>query len=113
MHCAGSDLARNFCLQLGQVTVTPLLCKMERPKSFMFNMSLLSNQIERLTHRTSIANNIGGVVMEKTTSDLTQELLNRAGIELISVNPYEKAQIKTDTTIKEIVGPALILINQD
>lgn len=51
--------------------------------------------------------------MEKTTSDLTQELLNRAGIELISVNPYEKAQIKTGTTIKEIVGPALILINQD
>jgi len=51
--------------------------------------------------------------MAKTTSELTQEFLGREGIELIPVDPYENVQIKTGTTIREIVGPALIVINQD
>ncbi|TVV37846.1 BC1881 family protein [Weissella cibaria] len=51
--------------------------------------------------------------MGKSTKELTNELVRREGIEIIEVLPYEIATIKKDQTTHEVVGPAIILINQD
>lgn len=49
----------------------------------------------------------------KSTKELTDELVNCEGIKTIEVDPYEKVEIKKGLTINKIVGPAIILINQD
>lgn len=48
-----------------------------------------------------------------TTEALTKELIERDGIEVIKIDPYEVMQIKTGQTTRKVIGPAIVLINQD
>lgn len=48
-----------------------------------------------------------------STKDLTNELMNRDGIKVIEVVPYEEVVIQKGPTTYSLVGPAIILINQD
>lgn len=50
---------------------------------------------------------------KSSTKDLTNELLDREGINHLIVDPYEKVRITTGHEEREITGPAIILINQD
>lgn len=47
------------------------------------------------------------------TSELTNELVSREGIDSFTVEPYEEIKIITRTAERIIQGPAIILINQD
>lgn len=47
------------------------------------------------------------------TKGLTNDLIGREGVEAIEVAPYEVVKIKKGPTTREVVGPAIILINQD
>lgn len=52
-------------------------------------------------------------MVEKSTKELTDELVNCEGITTLEVAPYEEVVIKKGLTINKIVGPAIIVINQD
>ncbi|CAK1247474.1 unnamed protein product [Fructobacillus fructosus] len=51
--------------------------------------------------------------MNKTTEELTNELAKREGVKQLRLNPYEEAKLTTGEKGISIVGPAVILINQD
>lgn len=51
--------------------------------------------------------------MNKSTKDISNELIQREGVSSIKVDPYEKVTIKTDQGKQEFTGPAIIVINQD
>lgn len=51
--------------------------------------------------------------MSKTTEELTNELAKREGVKKVSINPYEEAKLAIGEKEISIVGPAVILINQD
>lgn len=48
-----------------------------------------------------------------STMELTNELINRNGVESISVEAYEEVRIVSNKGEKIVQGPAIILINQD
>ena len=51
--------------------------------------------------------------MELTTKELSDLLQKREGISTIKVEPYEQIKIITSQSEKELIGPAIIIINQD
>lgn len=51
--------------------------------------------------------------MEKSTKEITNELINREGISHLKIEPYEKVTITTGQGEREFTGPAIIIINQD
>ncbi|CAK1246754.1 MULTISPECIES: BC1881 family protein [Fructobacillus] len=51
--------------------------------------------------------------MSKTTEELTNELAEREGVKQLSIKPYEEAKLGIGEKEISIVGPAVILINQD
>ncbi|EPD52774.1 hypothetical protein HMPREF1210_01154 [Paenisporosarcina sp. HGH0030] len=51
--------------------------------------------------------------MEKSTKDITDELLQREGIAHLNIEPYEKVTITTGQGEQHFTGPAIIIVNQD
>jgi hypothetical protein len=52
--------------------------------------------------------------MEKySTSDLSEELSGREGVTYLEAAPYEKIKITVGTKEIEMLGPAVIIVNQD
>lgn len=56
-----------------------------------------------------VKENLGNV----STKELTEEITGRAGVKALHIEPYQEAKITTGPTEEIIVGPAIILINQD
>lgn len=52
-------------------------------------------------------------MIELSTRELTEELCSKEGIWKIDVAPYENITIMTGGNEKNIIGPAIIVINQD
>lgn len=50
---------------------------------------------------------------DKTTKDISNELITRPGISHLTVEPYDEVKIITGQNEKVIIGPAIIIINQD
>lgn len=51
--------------------------------------------------------------MNQNTKDLSQELLNREGVQAITVEPHQEFKITVGQQEQKFTGPAVILINQD
>lgn len=51
--------------------------------------------------------------MELTTKELSEALSKREGVSNICIDEYEKVKIITEHHELSIVGPMIILINQD
>ncbi|MTI95400.1 MAG: BC1881 family protein [Firmicutes bacterium] len=53
------------------------------------------------------------MLKQVSTKELTNELINRLGVQAITLEPYQEAKITTETSEQIFQGPAVILINQD
>ncbi|HFJ9453592.1 TPA: BC1881 family protein [Bacillus tropicus] len=51
--------------------------------------------------------------MNVSTRELSEELVKREGVSMLNINPHEECVITTGTQQKKIIGPAVIIINQD
>ncbi|MBJ8107419.1 MULTISPECIES: BC1881 family protein [Bacillus cereus group] len=51
--------------------------------------------------------------MNVSTKELSEELVQREGVSVLNVDSHEECVITTGTQQKKIIGPAVIIINQD
>lgn len=51
--------------------------------------------------------------MKRTTREISEELIEQEGISHINIEPYEKVTITTGREVREYIGPAIIIVNQD